>query len=248
MRTLIAIAMVGSGVLLVTFAGAQPPGRPDRGRNENAPPADASGFVTRMMTFDTNQDGKLSKDELTDSRLVSLFERADKNMDGVVTKEELTAEFNKESANLGAGGFGGGPGGPGGPGGGGPGRRGFGGPGGPGGPGMGGPPPIGQILPPHIQEMLGLSNAQRKKIDALQRHVDNKLGEILTEDQKQRLEEMKNRGPRGPDGDRGGFGPPQGGGPGGPGGNRPRDGGPGGPPGESGRPQRPAGDEPRPNE
>jgi EF hand len=50
-----------------------------------------SSLVTRMMAFDANKDGKLSKDEVTDSRLQRLFDRADANHDGVVTEEELTA-------------------------------------------------------------------------------------------------------------------------------------------------------------
>ena len=109
--------------------------------------------------------------------------------------------------------------------------------GGSGGPAMGGPPPIGQILPPHIQEMLKLTSAQKKKVEALQKLVDSKLEQILTEEQQQQMEEMRNRGPGGPEGDRGGFGPPPDA-PGGPGG-------PGGPPGGRGRPNN---NQPNPNE
>jgi hypothetical protein len=64
--------------------------------------------------------------------------------------------------------------------------------------------------------MLQLTDDQRKKIDDLQKQVDTSLSQILTKDQKQQLDDMRNRGP-------GGFGPP--GGPGGP----------GGPPGGPGR-------------
>jgi hypothetical protein len=219
MRALITVILPGVVTFAVSIAGAQPPGRPDDGRSNGQPAADASTFITRMMTFDANQDGKLSRDEVTDARLVSLFDRADANQDGFATKDELTSVYNKESATSG-----GGPGGGFGP----PGR----GPGGPG--GMGGPPPIGQVLSPHFQDMLKLSQVQKKKIEALQKLVDNKLDQILNEDQKQQLEGMRHRGPGGPDGDRGRFGPPVGGGPGG---NR------GGPPGDRGRPQRPPTDQ-----
>jgi hypothetical protein len=81
--------------------------------------------------------------------------------------------------------------------------------------GPGGPPPIGQLLPPFLQEQLNITAAQREKIETLQKDVDEKLGAILTAEQKQALREMRERGP-------GGFGPP----PGGPGGGF------GGPPGD----------------
>ena len=220
----IAIAAgLGGGIALMTTLSAQPPGPPNRDRGGGGQPADPTSYIARLMSFDKNQDGQLSKDEITDSRLVALFERADANADGIVTKEELTADFNQEIAKLGAEGQGGGPGGggglrggPPGPGGGGgfpggggggrgerriggPGGPGFpGGPGGPGGPGMGDPPPIGQVLPQPIQGMLRLSNLQKKKLDALQKHVDQKLAEILTEDQKHQLEDLKGRRPGGP--------------------------------------------------
>ena len=240
-------ATIGGALMVVASAVAQPPGRPDGGRGGGGGgggPADATGFINRMLTLDANQDGQLSKDEVTDPRLMALFERADTIKDGVVTKEELKTAFDKESAGNGQGGpggrgpEGGGPGGPEGRGPGGPGGPGGqGGPGGPGGPGMGGPPPIGQVMPGGVQEMLRLSNEQRASIAALQKDDDKRLAKILNADQKRQLEEMKTRGPGGPGGPEG-FGPPPGG-PGGPGGNRGRDGGPGGPP--NGRPKRPPG-------
>ena len=78
--------------------------------------------------------------------------------------------------------------------------------------GMGQP---GQILPTFLQDMLKLSDDQKKQVADIQKDVDTKLDKILTDDQKKQLKDMRNRGP-------GGFG----GGPGGPGGF----GGPGGPP------------------
>ena len=108
-----------------------------------------------MMTFDKNMDGKLTKDEVTDSRLQSLFDRADVNKKGEITKEELTAFFTKELAAFNALGAGqGGPGGgrPGGPGGPGPG----GGPGGPGG-GPGGPGVLAADREDSLRPVLGRS-------------------------------------------------------------------------------------------
>jgi hypothetical protein len=86
-----------------------------------------------------------------------------------------------------------------------------GGPGGPGGFMMRLPPP-GEILPPPMQEMLRLSDEQKKKLAELQKEVDGRLEKLLTEEQRKQLKEMRERGPAGfgPPG----FGPP-GGGPGG---------------------------------
>lgn len=175
------------------------------------PPSDAGGgsaggtasstaavdkIVARMMAFDKNKDGKLTKDEITDPRLLRLFERADANHDGEVTKDELTALAKKMVAEIGSGGGGrSGRGGPGGGFGGGPDD----GPGGPGG-GMGrGPrPQPGQVLSPRMQEMLSLSTEQTAKVKALQKEVDAKLTKILTDEQKSQLKEIGNRGGNGP--------------------------------------------------
>jgi EF hand len=174
----------------------------------------ADNLVARLMQFDEDKDGKLTKAEVTDERLQRLFDRADANHDGVVTKQELTALAAREPAR-GQGGFGG----PGGPGGG------FGPPGGgPGGFGMG-PPRPGQILPPMLRDRLELTPEQSKQVDALQKEVDARLDKILNEDQRAQLKQMRERGP-------GGFGPP----PGGPGGFGPPPGGFGGPGREGGPP------------
>ena len=215
MRFLVVFFVMATVIMSICIASAQPPGR--RG---GPPKPDPSSFVKRMMTFDANQDGQLSKEEVTDPRLIPLFERADENHDGIVTKEELITLYAKESTS-----------GRGGPGGGMFGGRGPGGPGGPGmgGPPPGGPPPIGEVLPPHVKDMLRLSTAQRKKIEALQKMVESKLEQILTDEQKQLLDEMRHQGPGGPEGGHERFGPP----PDGPDGNRPF------PPEGSDRPQRP---------
>lgn len=211
----ILLAMICAAALL-SQGNAQPPGGKSAGDVDKAKEKDysSSPIVTRMMAFDKNKDGKLTKDEVTDPRLHRLFDRADANKDGVVTKEELMvlaaqleAEYGPEG---GRGGFGG-PGGPGGPGG----RGGFGGPGGgsrggrgpggpagrgevgPGGPrgfgpgGFGGPPQPGQILPPFLQERLNLTADQKKQLDGLQKEIDTKLGKILTGEQNKQLQEMR---------------------------------------------------------
>jgi hypothetical protein len=140
---------------LLSQASAQSPGPKSADTTSKAGAKDysQSSIVIRMMAFDKNHDGKLTKDEITDARLHRLFDRADVNKDGIVTKEELMAlaaqldaEFPQRGGRGGFGGPGGdgnpggfgGPGGPGGPGGRGRGRfGGRGGPDGPGGPGPG---------------------------------------------------------------------------------------------------------------
>ncbi len=110
-----------------------------------------------------------------------------------------------------------------------------------GGPGFGGPggmfmrlPNPGEVLPGPLQDMLRLTGAQKKELEALQKEVDAKLDKLLTADQRKQVKEMRERGPSGPGGPGGPamipFGP---GGPGGPGGPPPGrfPGGPGGPAG-----------------
>lgn len=196
------------GLLGATFlAGAQ---GPDGARAVAPKSADVDDLVSRMMAFDKDKDGKLTKAEVTDERLLRLFGRADSDSDGAVTKAELTALAEKEHVED-RGGPGGGPGGP------------------PGG-GPGGPRP-GEILAPMFKQRLGLSAEQERQLDGLQKEVDERLAKILNDEQKAQLKQMRERGP-------GRFGPPGGGRPGGgpPGGGPPGADG-GGPPPPRERPR-----------
>jgi hypothetical protein len=191
MRIWIGIVFTSGLLFAAGIAGAQPPG----GRDGAGRASDADGFVARMMAFDKNKDGKLTRDEITDERLLRLFDRADANKDGVVTKEELLALFAKEAPTLGGGPSGFGP----------PGEGGFGGRG-PGPGGFGGPAQPGQVLPGPLQERLSLSEDQKKQVADLQKEVDVRLEKILTADQLKTLKDARQRGP-------GGFGRPGDGGP-----------------------------------
>jgi hypothetical protein len=175
MRKYTALFLAGACLIAASFVLAQNP-------------ATADGLVARMMAFDKNGDGKLTKSEVTDERLHRLFDRADADKDGSVTKAELTALEARESAS-----FRGGPGG-------------FGPPGGPGGPMMA-PPRPGEILPSFLQRALDLTPEQKAQLDELQKDVDSRLAKILTDAQKKTLDQMRRRGPGGPGGP-GGFGPP----------------------------------------
>ena len=221
MRTLSLILSIGVLAAVAALATAQRPGGGPGGPPDGpggpggfggglSKSADVDDLVSRMMAFDQDKDGKLTRGEVTDERLLGLFDRADADKDGTVTKAELTALAEKEYV-AGGGGFGG----PGGPPPGGPG-------GGPG--GFGGPPSRpGEVLSAMLQQRLGLTSAQKGQIAELQAEVESKLEKILDDDQKKQLQQMRERGSGGPGGPGGG---PRRGGPGGPG---------GGPP--SGRPQ-----------
>ena len=199
-------------------AGDGPAIRQEPGAAAKTKRSGSDDLVSRMMQFDRNKDGELTKDEVTDSRLKRLFDRADADHDGVVTKKELTALAASEPA-AGGGGFG--------PGGFGPG--GFGGPGG--GPRMGmGPPRPGEILPAMLRDRLELTAEQSQQVDALQKEVDaqarehphGRPGESAQGDAGSRPGRLRPApggppggfGPGGPPPDGpGGFGPPPGGGP-----------------------------------
>ncbi len=217
MRRLVFVLTTCGLLAAIPMTMAQQSGK-SRGATAKTKPSGADGLVSRMMQFDKNSDGELTKAEVTDARLKRLFDRADADHDGIVTKQELTALAASEPAA-----------GRGGPGGFGP--PGFGGPGG--GPRMG-PPRPGQILPAMLRDRLQLTPEQSQQVDALQKEVDARLAKILSADQMNQLKEMQNRGP-------GGFGPPPGGfGPGGPP--------PGGPGGFGPPPGGPEGDGPPPDQ
>jgi hypothetical protein len=144
-----------------------------------------SSLVTRMMAFNKTKDGKLTKAEVTDPRLLRLFELADTNKDGIVTREELIALAAKIDAEWGQGG-------------GDKGGKGDKGPKGFKGKGPGGPPQPGQVLPAFLQEQLNLTADQRKQLFDLQKYVDSKFEQIFTADQRKQLSEMRGPGGKGP--------------------------------------------------
>lgn len=78
-------------VLTVSPLKAQPPGG---GRGPDGGP---EAMIKKMMSYDDNEDGKLSKEEIPE-RLQSMFARADKDKDGLLTKDEISADLrNREN-------------------------------------------------------------------------------------------------------------------------------------------------------
>src|SRR5436190_5086986 len=76
-----------------------------------------------------------------------------------------------------------------------PGQPGKGGQGGKGGFGGGfGRMEVGQIMPAFMQNMLKMTDEQKKDLEALQKDVDAKLDKILTDDQKKQLKDLKEKG------------------------------------------------------
>lgn len=184
--------------LLSSSVNAQGPG----GRGGRGPGGgegvNVQESVERLMNFDKNKDGKLTSDELSDTRLASLLERADANKDKAVTREELTQLLTRESQGRQGGEEGRGPGGEG------RGREFGGGRGGDFGGGRGGEfgrgrgPMMrpGQIMPEFMLEQLQPSEEQRNLLAKLQAHVDAELAKILTASQRETLQQMS-QGPRG---------------------------------------------------
>ncbi|SIO62522.1 EF hand [Singulisphaera sp. GP187] len=176
MRTHIWIASA-LGLLVAASASIATAQGPGRGREDGPRSGNTNDLVARMMVFDKDQDGALSKAEVTDERLHRLFDRADENKDGSVTKEELTTLESKAPAAR-----------PDGPPGGGPGgfmRGGF---------------RPGDVLPAMLQDRLELSADQKKQLAALQKEVDASLAKILNDEQKAQLKAIRERGPGGPGG------------------------------------------------
>jgi Spy/CpxP family protein refolding chaperone len=137
----------------------------------------ADEVVERVLSFDKNKDGKITKDELPE-RMQGLIEKGDTNKDGALDRDEI----RKLATDLARDGT----------------FPGFGPPGfGPRGQAPGRPEP-GTLLPPLVRDRLSLSEEQEKQVTDLEKDVRTKLMKILTDEQKAQLEEARQRGPGGP--------------------------------------------------
>lgn len=62
--------------------------------------------------------------------------------------------------------------------------------------GQGGARGTGAVLPAELQEQLKLSTEQKEKIAKLQKEIEGKINEVLNEEQKKKLDELKKGGAR----------------------------------------------------
>src|SRR3954462_12829566 len=94
MRKTLPLLALFTSALLFLSADAQPPDGKEKKDSD-------STIVTRMMAFNKKKDGKLTKEEVTDTRLHRLFDMADADKDGIVTRNELIALAAKLEAEEG---------------------------------------------------------------------------------------------------------------------------------------------------
>jgi hypothetical protein len=93
------------GLVLAGASLAQPPG-PRDGFPKDAPPPppiSVEEIVERIMAFDKNKDGKVTRDELPE-RMQHLIELGDTNGDGALDKEEIRKLAIKLAASPGGSG------------------------------------------------------------------------------------------------------------------------------------------------
>ncbi len=92
-------ALLFLGTLLISPCLGQPPERNRNGQGRPQQPLSDEGnasTVERLMAKDADEDGAITQEEVNDSRLDSLLQRADTNKDKRVTRAELEAAFSKE--------------------------------------------------------------------------------------------------------------------------------------------------------
>lgn len=144
-------------------------------------------------TMDANQDGQLSRSEVASAINGRNGEPPRGGMQrGRSGPPQGQGDAPGFGRGLDRGGRPGGENGPMQPGQGGPGQ------GGPGQGGPGGPPPRpGQVLPDFVVEELGLNDRQQRQLTVLQGEVDKRLAAMLTDEQKQQLENHHQHGHHG---------------------------------------------------
>jgi hypothetical protein len=86
----LAFALIGAFVIAEAAGVAQPPG-PGQGLSKGpvqSAPISVDDMVARVMAFDKNKDGKVTKDELPE-RMQDLIGRGDTNKDGALDADEI---------------------------------------------------------------------------------------------------------------------------------------------------------------
>jgi hypothetical protein len=100
------LATVLAGLVLAGASLAQPPGLKEGPPKGPASSVSVDDVTERIMAFDKNKDGKVTRDELPD-RMHHLIELGDTNKDGALDRDEVWKMAAKVAAISGV--FGGGP-------------------------------------------------------------------------------------------------------------------------------------------
>jgi Spy/CpxP family protein refolding chaperone len=140
-----------------------PPGPGGPGREGRGVPVES--LIDRVMSFDKNKDGKVSRDELPE-RMHYLIERGDTNKDGALDREEVKALVDRLDRN-------------------GPARD-----PGPPPPGPGGPPPGPGALERTLDE-LKLTDEQKTRADRIVRAHHEQVRKVLEQSRQDLLKQMK---------------------------------------------------------
>src|SRR5262249_43512234 len=96
-RLLIITTTVFAFICIIGASDAQP-GKKGKRNTETM-----DEFVAKLMVFDKDKDGKLTKEELFDGRLHALFDRADTKKKGYIPRDDLEALFTRENDAFGPG-------------------------------------------------------------------------------------------------------------------------------------------------
>src|SRR6516165_10712862 len=87
MRSIERLLVPALAALTLAGAAVAQPHEPKRGPADRAP-LSVDDVVARLMAFDKNKDGKLTKDELPE-RMHHLIALGDTNKDGALDKDEI---------------------------------------------------------------------------------------------------------------------------------------------------------------
>jgi hypothetical protein len=170
-----------AGLVLAGASPAQPPGQqegPPKGITQ-APPISVEDIIERIMAFDKNKDGKVTRDELPE-RMHHLIASGDTNKDGALDRDEIRKLVTKLAATPGGFGIGG-------PIRVGPGR----GPGAPGGFGIGGALRLGPDPVEGVVDDLKLSGKKKEQaLAAAKAHQEN-VRKLMDQARAELLEKMK---------------------------------------------------------